>query len=554
MTLDTLIAIMALLVAALTIAPRSRLLSIKSRIRRLDFILVLLSLGAIHILLFYKNLASQCIFPSWFCNIPKWPFSEDVFSPGQAAYMLMVATIVCVVWKLFFSRLSRSKIFDFQELTENLIHSNEFPALFALLEKDLKQLSKIARQDFFLSRIRNKALSIHHPNLEEIANLLSGAHQDKPSAIQRLKRLCRSSIAWIAKYLPEHEDESAAAHDVFRQVMTSKKVVRELTISRPYFAIDLLNTDVYEIHDFSDLYFRELLENKHSILYFELRSNQNLDSNHDYNLPRSNKILSYLFRDAQVAEKLGVWEPVGELFIERLDELTFSPQTDPYNRPMGAFHENEKWEDQLYVTIFFFDIMVSKALKQNIQWHMWLYYFPFFVQRIIKNYKIESSLIDVQSEWPTRYSYLLKEIITTLIDWLRMVNNLPADQGNVLIKASFDEHENGNIPKSTVFVLTNCIKDILLAEKLPESLRRGIADIALDAYFELRVKQNTENLAALIRHRLCTSQFESEEKTLHFASVLGDHVARQDRVRWHDQMNEFAVALSQAAGGGQLHR
>lgn len=544
MTLDTLIAILALLVAVLAIAPRSKILSIKSRIRRRDLFSVFLSLVSIHFLLFYGSLAGKCRFTRRACIVPEWPVPENVFSPGQAAYVLIVIAIVFFGWKLFFSKLKRNKIFAYKELIENLVNTGDYPALFSLMDRDLDQLRKIVQKDFFLSRIWTKILDKHYtPDLDGIANRLVGINQAAPTMIKRLRQKCGSALAWLGKYLPDHDDYSSAANDVFRQVMTSKKVVRELTASRPYFAMRLIDTDVYEIDDFADIYIRELLLNKHSVLYFELRSNQNVGSHHDYHIPKSNKILSYLLCDAKVAEKLGVWKPFGELFLERLDEIAVSQQADPYNRPMGAFGENEKWEDQLFVTIFFFDVMVSKALTQNVQWHMWMYYFPYFVERIIRNYPIDLNQTDTQSEFPTRYAFLLYEIIYTLTSWLRMVDALPPNQENILMTKSVDENENGNIPKSAVFVLTECVKKILLEEKFPEQFQKSIADIALSAYFELCKKQNTESLAGVMRHRFCTSQHEGNGKIREFSQVFGEHVRRQDRVRWSKEMTELGVAL-----------
>jgi hypothetical protein len=46
--------------------------------------------------------------------------------------------------------------------------------------------------------------------------------------------------------------------------------------------------------------------------------------------------------------------------------------------------------------------MVTAAEYQGIQWHMWLYYFPHFIEGLVKIYDTSDENIDLSDEWPTR--------------------------------------------------------------------------------------------------------------------------------------------------------
>ena len=549
MTLDTLVAILALLVAGIAVAPRSKILAIKSRIQLFDWMGGIVAVLGVHALLFYENLAGRCQVPNWMCIVPKWPFPRDVASPGQVAYFLVVLVISYAFWKLFFSRLARGRIFAFRELVGNLVHTRDFSALFALLERDFDQLTRIATRNYLTVRIRDRLMSWHVPcDLAVLVRHFENHVDVQPTYKSPIsKRFLGAGGRWIATCLPDYARHGEAARDVFRSVFTSRSVVSELARTRPYFSLRILGTNLHDIHDFVDIYFRELLSNSHSILYAEIRSNQNISYTHDYALPDSNKVLHYLFSDTRKAEELSAWRPVGESFIERLDELAFDPEVDPYNRPMGSFDERDKWNDQLFASIRFFDIMVSKALLQDREWHMWLYYFPHFVERMVRNFCADSPLVDKDSEWPTRYSYLLYEVISTLVAWLSMVQHLPVDQANVRLAGASGAQENGNIPKSAVFALSDCLRCILLADHLPSRFRGSIAGLAFSCLFELKLNGKTRCLSEVLVHRLCDRGYRTEERQSEFVHALAQYLSQQDLARWADQIREFDAELHAVA-------
>lgn len=60
--------------------------------------------------------------------------------------------------------------------------------------------------------------------------------------------------------------------------------------------------------------------------------------------------------------------------IEEFDRLAREPIGDPYNRGVGQdFEDRDRWELPLCAGLHYFDLMVSEALYQGVQWHMWLF-------------------------------------------------------------------------------------------------------------------------------------------------------------------------------------
>jgi len=525
MTLDTLIAILALVAAVYAILPRSRRLDLRLRLRPLDWFLIGVALVGVHLLVFYPSL-------QYVGFLPEWPFQEQALSPKQSAYLLLLLLAVFLALRVWIARLSRGQVFHLQKLIDELIRSQDYAALFSLLDKNLKRLHRIAIRDFFLPRLRSRLEGSYHP----ARNFEMGGIT---SIVGRV----------LARLLPTYERHTTAGGDILHQILVSHPVVSAIVRLRPYFALRLLDADGHEIFDFVDIYFRLLLEDKHSILYFELRSNQNLDWNHKYWLPQSNRLLFFLFSDARKAETLGAWKPIGEALISMLDDLAANPEGDPYNRAMGEFHERNKWGDPLFVGIFFFDVMVSSALHQGVKWHMWLYYFPHFVKGIVRNYRIAGSLVDTYAEWPTKYSYLLYRIVTALTDWLEAAASLPTDQGNVQIQLPPMENENGNIPKSAAFALTDCMRQILLAEQIPEQFRRYLTGIVYRTYFELRSNPKTEQLATVIRCRMSQRSYHSKEEHRRFQEALSASLAAHDKLHYDD---EHVRELDRALKEGRL--
>jgi hypothetical protein len=269
---------------------------------------------------------------------------------------------------------------------------------------------------------------------------------------------------------------------------------------RPYLGVSMITIwkPRHERTEFIHAYLWKLMEEPSSILYTELRANQGMRSIHRYDLPESNSLLTFFLSDARVAEDSGVYKPIGDYVLMLLDELRQDPALDSYNRAVGYFAEHEVWKSPLYATIRFFDIMVEEALHQNIEWHMWLYYMPSVVKKMARNYRLNDPLSDPTNEFPNRYAYLIYEIFSCLKDWVRDAAKIPRSQANVVLKRVDSQHENGNIPKSSIKALCQSLFYVMTSEHLGNNIKHSSANGVFSLFFEIRSIDGFQDYATVL--------------------------------------------------------
>ena len=506
--MDLLITVLALLVAVYAVVPRARQLDLKLRMGVLDWVVAGLGFLGIAYLEFYDFFSSR----GWVFNKP-WP---QGITPRNTTYLIMAAVIAFIAARIRAARLTAGKIQQFRALVEELYWSESYGELLTLLQGHLKQLVQIYNSEFWRARVRNWLDSkARAPRLtpEVFAELLRGPEANdrtstgptKTNRAERwLQRRGSSVISWLAPQilgiLPEYDGADQTARDIYRDILVSPRFVAALARTRPYLGIEIVRESrkCYERHDFIDLYFRELLKDSQSALYAELRNNQNCWQ-HRYQISESNRLIHFFLSDAKVAHDNEIWRPFGELAIAQLDELARDHAADPYNRAMGDFEKVAAWQSPLFATIRFFDIMVKEALFQGIEWHMWLYYMPLIVKRIVRNYELVDPLSDPDSEWPNRYSFLLYEAFSAMRDWIGSVEDVPLNQANATLDSTGTGHENGNIPKSSAIALCQCLFAVLESAKISDRLKSTLTNMVFELYFDLRESPGYEGYATVLR-------------------------------------------------------
>ena len=113
---------------------------------------------------------------------------------------------------------------------------------------------------------------------------------------------------------------------------------------------------------------------------------------------------------------------------------------------------------------------------------MWLYYFPYFVELILKNLASDKKFIDDNAKFPTRYHYALYEMTECLCRWIKAIEYIPLKQDNVVLESVDTTYENGNIPKSSMLALDQTVKEILVSDIISSSFKilhngYGISDV-----------------------------------------------------------------------------
>jgi hypothetical protein len=184
--------------------------------------------------------------------------------------------------------------------------------------------------------------------------------------------------------------------------------------------------------------------------------------------------------------------------------------------------------------------MVREALFQGMEWHMWLYYMPPIVKRIARNYRLVDPLADGQAELPIRYSFLLYEIFSYMRDWVMCLEDVPSTQKNVvLLSTRTDRDENGNIPKSSILALSDCLYSVLQSENIGTRVKRCLTNMAFKLYFDLRLSGKFDGYAAVLltamtrgkkyepdngQYRFTLAQLFGEEKGEYEITQREDHV------------------------------
>lgn len=166
--------------------------------------------------------------------------------------------------------------------------------------------------------------------------------------------------------------------------------------------------------------FEYLILNEDSLLRIELKDTQNFSPGAGFFIDDKSAILDFLFNNLEVARTCEVYRPLGNTitsFIKR-------QKTDYYSEYDSEFsYGSIKWGCPIFNGILFFHIMVSKAILQDSQDHFWLMYLEYFTEEILsaKNPAISA---DPTSEFPSRFDYLIYEIVSTYCDWMNMIREL----------------------------------------------------------------------------------------------------------------------------------
>lgn len=457
----TLLTLLGLLVAAYAVLPPERRLDLKLRLTALDWVVAGAALILIHCIQFYPTLLRLRLVP----HLGPWPWG---LTSENASYLIVIVAAGFITFRCGLARVRPSTISSLRDLLERLLFEERFSEVLFLLERHLPALFRVYHQDYRLPRLRKRLMP------EPWLLLLS----ESASRSDRLRAL-------VGRLVPSYEDSQSIAADIVRRLLLAEPFVSYLGKARPYLALSILDHEFLERDEFLNLYLRALLEDTRSVLFHEIKNNQNLSRGHRYHIAPENRLLHFFLADARVAEKVGVWKPLGDSAEELLDRQFQNRIADQYNLPLGTYYEDGRWRCPIHVVVRFFHTMVLEALNQGITWHMWLYYFPPIVELIVRNLKPDTSTVHLSDEWPTPYHCLLYQIFDAMTDWIEAAADVPPDQENVVLENETIDNENGNIPKSAIIALGHCLGHVMPATSVDEGFKAYLLTVVLRTYFEL---------------------------------------------------------------------
>ena len=559
MTIDSLIQIIALIIAIYALVPRVRQLELRIKVGVFELVLGFVYFAFVLYLLFYDVFLYVGL-------APKWTLDTIMgVTPSMASFPITLSFILFLWWRVRSNVLPRKSIYKFRELAEELLQRGEYSELISLLDRYWNSLIKIEHNQYFIQKIKNNVekfltksspertlrdllMSLSNDELNDLENDLKSLRIEENNLKTKLKTFFHhifSSVAQLfLKILPNYELTSDVAGELIRTIFSKDDFVDSLSRTRPYFALELLKTDYFpEKKSFFEHYIKCLMRNPSSVFYYEISRIYDSPGKYDQEIPQSLRLIYFLLNDARDAEKSAIWSPIGDEVLYHLEYLSAKPDEDYYNFSINDFGGNDDkvLGSPIHLAIHFFDLMVGRALYQNVRWHMWLYYFPHIVDKIIENYKPHAS-VDLTAEWPTRYSYFIYLIIKVHEDWMEEVKRIiPNRLKDLLVKNTGNYHENDNIPKSSLIALGFSLEKILFSDAISVKLKDYLVGIVFRLYLELATTPLTEDYAKVL-----LSIFRSEGifSTRDLKSKLKESFNRIDKIPFLMDTPEFAKEFS----------
>lgn len=403
------------------------------------------------------------------------------FNEKNSIYLIFFCLGAFLIIRAKMARVKRSNIGSANELFEELILEKKYGEVALLTDQHIREITKVKKSDSYRNQLAKK---IRPSNCFDI-------HLEKKK-LGYLDEHFSKQLIWISSRIEKDDGKSEAATNIIRRLINNYGFVRHLSISRPYLGITIIEIDTGFTEGFLKNFIYSLLDNEGSIYYYELEHTQNLTSNNRYHLSKSNRLLHYLFNDIKVSEELAIYKPVGDKVCEFIDydEKLIAR----YNEPLGTYYESQRFKCPIDSSIHFFEIMIIESMHQGIHWHMWLYYLPAFVRKILDKLK-PSPNVDSFSEWPTPFHYILYHIVSIMLDWLDEYSHV-VDKSQLQMENENLCHDNGSIPKSTVLALGNIVFMIISSLSVSGQFKTYILEMVLR---HLRDKSHDDKQKSLNR-------------------------------------------------------
>lgn len=472
-------------------------------------------------------------------NLPLLTGDSALLTAPQLSFFIVFgwATLVYAI-HFFFSRpRAHSSLPTISKLVDNLIYEQRYAELIDLVEPRLSIVDRAANRLLLLQKLHDKIRLLGDEN-QEFSRYPNRRYTSErvrsPNVFVR--KTCRT-VSKLATVIPAYRQTQVVARNIIRALCQSKDLRNYILEVRPYFALSLLQ--LRETKDFSDAYFRGLISDTNSILYQELKRNS--DFSPGIRPWEGNRLLEFLFNDASVAKKLGVWKPIGEYMKEFLQpDGSPNPEfTVTLCRKANSSHD-ERWRnpDPIRTGIYFFDVMVTAAAMQGIQWHMWLYYLVYVVERLEQVYDTSSPKVDESDQFPIRSARLIDESIRVLCRWVLLVKELPLDsphrnsivfvgQGDSIThKNQYDD--NANIPVSAANALGMCMRKILLSRNISIQTKSCMYNTVVETLDELE----DEHWRQLLVHCIVDSGPVYRRVNREYGEVLKSLSSEVDFLLW----------------------
>lgn len=487
---SALLTMLGLAAAVWSLLPETARLSFRLSLTPFDWLVIWAALLAIHGLFFEPVLAAL-----GFPNLGPWLWG---FDKSATQYLLFLLLAAFIYWRSRKTKLTRWNLDLFDELTTSLLHAGKLDDLVELLNRHLDSALNLAAS----MGVRGQLATAIRPAragfqviLREDGSITLG--ENAPSS--RFFRGWFSLREWLADLVGPSERVERRAALVVRRLLSSRRLVASLAIARPYLCILVMERATRFEEGFQDEFFEALLADESSVLYSELKNNENFvgGAGQRLRLPDENRLLRFYFADVGTAAKLGVYRSVGEAVLARVDADEALERK--LNGPLMTFQDVGKHRCPVYAGVWFFRIMVLEGLHQRVADHLWLHYMPHFASRLVQRAR-ELREDDESHEFPTPLAYLLYEVVSANAAWIRDADSL-TQPDDVLLPDQW-EGAHVHISFEAAQAIGRVMHAILISPRVTHRLKDELLGMALTALRDLERREHLRPLARVLEAHL----------------------------------------------------
>lgn len=511
---SALLTMLGLIAAVWAVVPSTTRLSFRLSLNRFDWLFIWAVLLIIHGF-YFEPILTTLGFPTF----GPWLWG---FDKSTTQYLLFLLLAAFVYWRSLRTRLTRWNLGLFDELTTSLLHAGKYEELTDLLQSHLTSALDFAASKSVRSRLAN-VIRPPRPGFQVIFKDDGVITLGSDAPASRLYRGWFTFREWLADLVGPSQRVQRRAAICVKRLLSSRRLTGYLATARPYLCMEIMARATRFVERFQDEFFDTLLANEGSILYSELKNNDNFGGDgHRLALPDENRLLRFYCVDVEVAARLGVYRSVGEAVLTRID--ADEALEKKLNGRLLTFQEVGKHHDPVYAGIWFFRIMVLEGLHQRVADHLWLHYMPHFARSLVDRAR-EVRPEDENHEFPTPLAYLLYEVVDATAVWVRDAEVL-TKPGDVLLPEQL-EGNHVHISFEAAEAIGRVIEAILISLRVPRRVKEELLCVALTTLRDLEQREHLAPLARVMRaHLIAPYDFQKNN----YLEILTQCFDKQDHV------------------------
>lgn len=400
---------------------------------------------------------------------------SDSEQTHKFSFIIAISWLTMAIIIHGFSKPSFSNITAYTQIAINQITEEQYGDALKLIEPHVSLFARASLRKYWHQRIHDW-LENYGPTAKYSLNRYLNRHYNRRYSGENWPDWAAKPVRALAHVVPAGARGEHAASELFQFIMNSPLLLEYIVSRRPYFGLTLFREKISGGPDFFERYMAELIRRPGSALYQEISTNDMSDGLIGYRLPERNRLLHFLFSDVHAAEYFSAWKPVGD-YVMRLLDGDQRPDYWTWLNGRPDWFERDQMRDPTYISMFYFDIMVTSAAKQGILNHMWLYYFSSFAKNLEKNYDSSDKAVDQSAEFPTRAARLLYELVQYMTSWVEIFRHLPEGATHRVFPQPFDGA--ATVPHAAAQALGNTLFTIVMSSNIDRGVIQTLHDVTI---------------------------------------------------------------------------